>query len=449
MTLMFSFYKAGTSCLSLAYPFVKLHSLLYGKPQKSMYQRFGLYPEIAKRHHHKSPRIWLHAASVGEVSVAHAIFKALEQLLPEFEGILSTTTKTGNDFANSVFPKKTPLIFAPIDIPKTVRDALSFIHPDVMVFVETELWPNWTISASQLGIPTILVNGRISKRSMKRYEKITPLTREVLSYFDCLSMIHLEDSQRIQQMGADKKIIKINGNAKFDNLVRQREASETELIRRRYSLSDRDVVFVAGSTRQNEGEQILRAYQEIVKKYPNLLLLIAPRHIERATDIARCAENMGLDCQFRSDFDGKKIKRTSPLVIIDVIGELSTVYGVSTFCFCGGSLAPLGGQNVLEPVSWGKPVFYGPHMEDFQEARDLIEAAVGDAFLVTDGNMLVKKAVAILEDPEYGQKIGEAARQRVLKNRGAARRHAKEIVTLLNKFGKRSQGTASALFPGI
>ena len=431
MTPISHLYKLGTSCLYLLYPIAKLHCDIFGKNKKSVKQRFGSYPETIVRRNSQIPRIWMHGASVGEISVAYAIFKELENLTSGYEVVISTTTETGNTVAEATFPGNTPIIFAPLDIPKAVAEALSFIKPEVMVFIETELWPNWIRRTHQMGIPTILVNGRISRRSMRRYEKIKVLMKDTLNNFDCLSMIHSDDGQRIQRLGADQKIIKINGNAKFDNLTRPVEDHETKKIRELYSIEDTSVVFVAGSTRQSEGELILRAYQDILKTHPEVQLFIAPRHIERSRDIAGIARSMGLNYQLRTEFDGVRVKRASSVVIIDVIGELSTLYGAGTVCFCGGSLVPLGGQNILEPVSWGKPVFYGPHMDDFQEARELIEDAVGEALLVTDGDMLVQKVVAILDDPDYGKKVGDKARQGVLKNRGAAKKHAQEIVNLL------------------
>ena len=431
MTAIYHLYKTGTAFLSLLYPFLKLHAGVTGRHEKSLKQRFGYYPSDIVTEKNKRPRIWMHAASVGEVSVAKAIWDELAALLPDCEILISTTTETGQAFAKSIFSENISIIYAPVDIPKVVNKALSLFKPDAMVFIETELWPNWTVCTQQMGIPVILVNGRISLRSMKGYERIKRLTKDILDKFDCLSMIHAADAERIARMGADACKIKIHGNAKFDNLTRRNKAEEVESIRNLYGVEDKDLVFVAGSTRQNENEIILKAYQSILEKYPEVLLFIAPRHIERSDEIIRMVRDAGLDCQLRSEFDGNTRQRKAPVVVINTIGELSMVYGLSAFSFCGGSLVPLGGQNILEAVSWGTPVFYGPHMQDFQEARALIESGVGEAFLVKDGNELTQKALFMLKRPEYAKDIGKKALASAMQNTGAAEKHAKEILNLL------------------
>ena len=433
MTPSHNLYRAGTMFVSLLYPLIKMIGRHRKDFTESLDQRFGYYSAAIMGKRIGRPRIWFHAASVGEVSVAGTICRELKKMLPQADIILSTTTTTGQAYAASVFDPHATRLYAPVDAPAAVERALTAFCPDAMVFVETELWPNWTARAVRMNIPVILVNGRISPRSMTRYMKIKSLTRTTLAGFERLSMIHSEDAGRILEMGAEKSQIRVHGNAKFDQMVvseTARAVSKTR-IRKLYHVAETDVVFVAGSTRQDEPEIVMDAWLAVLKKHPQALLFVAPRHIERAGDLAAAAAARGLDCQLRTGFDSNMTKRRAGVVIVDTIGELADLYGISACCFCGGSLAPLGGQNVLEPVSWGKPVFYGPHMQDFQEARDIIEKAVGDALRVENGRELAEKVIHVLDHPEYGKQVGGQARKAVLQNTGAAGKHAEEIINIL------------------
>ena len=424
-------YKTVSNLSLFLMPVARIYSGITGKFRGSIDQRFGIYPADFK-FSNRFPRIWMHAASVGEVGVAVSIYRELIRLVPECDVVVSTTTETGHSIAAAGFPEPVRLIFAPVDLVLAVKRALGFIKPDVLVFVETEIWPNWAAEAYNKGVKIVLVNGRISRRSFRKYLKIKPLIQETLQKFSCLSMIHPDDADRIECMGAPRDKTVVHGNAKFDGLHLQDESAIRSSMRRIYSLNPDDIVLVAGSTRQNEEEVILRAYRELMKTHPGLLLFIAPRHIERSSAIGEMAESMGLDVQFRSAFE-KTGPRSASVVIIDIMGELASVYGIGTLAFCGGSLVPLGGQNILEAAAWGIPVFYGPYMEDFQEARNLIEEAVGAAFLVRSGDEMIRKATAYLENPKAGAVDGEGARSAVIRNSGAAEKHARVIYDALTQ----------------
>jgi len=411
-------------------PIFKLYVAVCGEPSGSFNQRVGDYSRaVLKKSSEK--RIWIHAASVGEVGVASVIVEEIQRRMPGLSIVVSTTTRTGQKIASARLPHSVDLIHAPVDSVFAVRKALGQIRPDILVFVETEIWPNWIMEASARGVKILLINGRISVRSEKKYLKISSLLRPVLNTFYGFSMIHEEDAGRISAMGAPREKISINGNAKYDGLIRAQRTFCIDQVRKTYSLDGDQTVFVAGSTRQKEEGLILDAYEKILVEFPDTVLFIVPRHIERAPDILRLTIGRGHAARLRSRFDGNNLKRTSQVVIVDTIGELAALYGAGTLAFCGGSLVPLGGQNLLEAAVWGRPVFYGPHMEDFQEARGIVESIVGDAFLVRTSEELAEKSIDYLKNPDKRESAGRSVRDALLRHQGAAEKYAELVCRAL------------------
>ena len=378
----------------------------------------------------KSPRIWLHAVSLGEVKVAAPIVESLRKRIPNCSILLSASTDHGIGLARETFGEDIPIVYAPIDTIFSVRAALSRLRPDVLVFLETEIWPAWIVEARRMGIKTALINGRISVRSIGGYLKLKPFFREVLRYVDALSMILQEDADRIKAMGAEPHKIVVNGNAKYDLLASQADpVMETEM-RQILNLEASDPVFIAGSTREGEESMVLDVYERILKQFPDTVLVIAPRHIERTSEIESLLERRGFEYQLRSELDGQATRRTKPIIIMNTFGELFKLYSVGTIVFCGASLVPLGGQNPLEAAVWGKVVFYGPSMEDFLDAKALLEE-VGAGIPVSNPEMLAEKALWFLNHPDALKTSGERAREAVLRNQNAAEKHARVIAKLI------------------
>lgn len=391
-----------------------------------MRQRSGIYSESLIRHISGSPRIWIHAVSVGEVGVAASVIHALKTMMPDCAIVLSTTTMQGQNCARLKLGSMAVCIYAPLDFPQAVRKALSAIRPDMMIFLETEIWPNWLTECRVRGIRTALINGRISVRSIRKYLKIKPLLTEVFGGIDLFSMIGEEDAERIRLLGAPAEKIVINGNAKYELLTGSEDSNIPENMARLYNTCGQPV-FVSGSTRKHEEEIILKAYRDILRIFPDTLLIIAPRHIKRSERIGKLIIRHGLSCQFRTQLN--RTPRTAPIVILDTIGELQAVYSIASVVFCGGSLVPLGGQNIMEPAVWEKPVFYGPSTEDFQDARVLLEKH-GGGVMVKDGHDLAQKVIYYLSHPEEAVIIGKCAKQALLHYKGAAARHVKDICHL-------------------
>ncbi|MCK4467293.1 MAG: hypothetical protein KAU60_02960, partial [Desulfobacterales bacterium] len=287
------------------------------------------------------------------------------------------------------------------------------------------------VEAHRLGIKTAIVNGRISIRTIKGYLKIRPLMKATLNLVDAFSMINEADAHRIEMIGAPGERIEINGNAKYDLLLNQADAKIRTKMENIYNIKGDKPVFVAGSTRRSEEKIILDVYAKIIKSFPETILILAPRHVERVHHIKKLVKEQGFACQLRSDLDKQNCLRTAPIVIVDTIGELLNTYSIASIVFCGGSLAPLGGQNILEAAVWGKPVFYGPSMEDFLDARDLLDKT-GGGIQVKDGQELAEKAIYYLANPHKAVAIGKLAAQAVMSHKGAAGKHADVIYRLLN-----------------
>lgn len=424
-------YKTAACALASAgFPAFWLYTRMSGRHRRGLRERLGFLPPDIGLRLTGFPRVWIHAVSLGEIRVASSVVRALREIVPECAVLISSTTDHGFDLAQKVFGPDIPVIYAPVDLPFSVRKALRRVQPQVLVFLETEIWPAWIEEARALEIRTALVNGRISSRSFKGYRRFRFFFRNVLSKIDAFSMIGEGDAWRIQVIGADARRVSVNGNAKYDLLTEQLDQGAEESVRRSLNLEPETPVLVAGSTRSGEEAILLEAYALIRKAFPETVLVIAPRHIQRARGIVDLARRRGFACRLWSELQAGGEPRTAPIVVVDTFGELFMLYSAATLVFCGGSLVPLGGQNPLEPAVWGKPVFYGPYMDDFLDAKALLEAQ-GAGCTVNSAYNLAGEAVRLLGDSHKRLELGERARRAVLGSRRAAEQHARIVADLL------------------
>lgn len=431
MNLFYIIYVVITTVAFIVIsPFLLLYAVVSGRSLKGLNERLGWISPQGTDLPAGSPHVWIHAVSLGEVRVAEAIAGDLKRLIPDSSITISTMTEHGRNLASEIFGKDARVIYAPFDIIFFVRMALKRVRPDILVFLETELWPAWVSEARRKGVKMAVINGRISPRSFGRYLRLRPLFKYILSKFDAFSMISEEDKQRITAMGADPAKVSVNGNAKFDLLKGLAEPSVEADMRTLFNLQATVPVLIAGSTRTGEEEIVIDAYRKIIREFPDAVLFIAPRHIERSRDIAALLEKNRLEYQFRSDFKDPSQKRDRQIVIVDSFGELFRLYSIGTVIFSGASLVPLGGQNPLEAAIWAKPVLYGPSMEDFLDAKALLEEN-NAGIEVANADMLAEKAIMLLRDKTLLEGYGSRARESVLKNRRAAERHAGIIADIL------------------
>ncbi|MDA8125035.1 MAG: 3-deoxy-D-manno-octulosonic acid transferase [Deltaproteobacteria bacterium] len=412
-----------------------LKMLLTGKYRRSLGPKFGqVSPALREKLKAEGrPRIWVHAVSVGEVTAAAPILAALRVRFPQALLVLSTSTETGQEMAKRLATAADCLIYYPLDLPRVVRKVVNLVAPDLFCLVETELWPNFLRICREQGAAVVMVNGRLSPRSFSRYRATRFFWKGVLTDIETAGMISRTDAEKLADLGMDPGRIQVLGNAKYDGLasrVSPELAKETAL---RLGIGPEEPVFVAGSTHEGEEAAVLSVYGRLLQERPDFRLILVPRHIERAPAVAELVRQAGFaDCLRMSEILAGRKPAGERIILVDVIGELFKVYSLATIVFCGGSLVPKGGQNLLEAAAWGKVVLHGPHMEDFRDEQALL-AEAGAGIPVRDGDELYEKVQELLADPARLAQLGEAGRLVVAKNRGAAHRYAALIADVLRR----------------
>jgi 3-deoxy-D-manno-octulosonic-acid transferase len=402
-----------------------------GKYRKSIGPKLGMVPAETFIAMQGTPRIWLHAVSVGEATAAAPIVKALRQHLPGACIVVSTSTETGQEMARKIVSGVTSFIYYPLDFPWVVRKMIDRVRPDVFAAVETEIWPNFMRACKERKIRVLLVNGRISPRSFRRYYKTRFFWEKILGLADEIGAISDVDSRRLQSIGVPEKKVHVFGNAKYDSLAARVDRSLQEEVSRALAIPPETHVFVAGSTHEGEEEIVLNVYRELLRTHPDFLLIMVPRHIERGAKVVRIASAAGFPDSIRmTEIRAGRARTTERVIVIDVIGELFKAYSLASVVFCGGSLVPKGGQNILEAAAWGKVVFYGPHMDDFSSESDLLERS-DSGMPVREGRELLEGILRLMADPDMLRKKGEAGRMAIASNQGASQRYAKLIMDAL------------------
>jgi 3-deoxy-D-manno-octulosonic-acid transferase len=367
------------------------------------------------------PGIWIHAVSLGEVTAAVPFVQALHARYPAHRIVVSTVTETGREAVEQRLGGIATPCYAPLDFPWAVARAIERIRPSAFLFVETELWPNLLRALSRRGIPAVLINGRLSSRSYRRYRWLRWFFAGVLDHVTLALVQSDRDVTRFVSLGAPPHRVIRTGNLKFDQL-QQGSAQVTAPDRRTLGLTDHERLIIAGSTHPGEEEELLDCYRLLLETHPSLVLLLAPRHVERADALEATVKKHGLAAIRRSRLSDPYGEITGPRVIIlDTRGELSAVYRHAVLAFVGGTLVPVGGHNVLEPALWGRPVLFGPYTDHCAELAELLLQA-GGAIRVADGRELAVEAGRLLKDRSGLDTAGSAARRVVLENRGAVQR---------------------------
>jgi 3-deoxy-D-manno-octulosonic-acid transferase len=419
-----------TLAAMLAVPYYGAKILFTGKYRQSIGPKFGFNRPELYDGMRGTPRIWMHAVSVGEVTAAAPVMAALRADFPDACLVLSTGTETGQEMARGLIPEATAIIYYPIDIPHVVRKLIRLVRPDVFVLTETELWPNFLQACRNQGVRVVMVNGRLSPRSFKKYQRTRFFWKEVLKDIEEMGVISEIDASRARAIGMAPEKIHVLGNAKYDGLAAKVSPALREETARRLNTSAGERILVAGSTHAGEETVILEVFRKLLAVDPDFRLILVPRHVERAGEVTDLVRQAGLDSLALTQIDQGRTMRDEKVLVVDKIGALFKIYSLATVVYCGGSLVPKGGQNILEPAAWGKVVFYGPSMEDFRDEKVLLEAA-GAGISVNDGQELADKMLALLRTPEALASKGEAAGRVVAANRGAARRYAALIKDVL------------------
>jgi 3-deoxy-D-manno-octulosonic-acid transferase len=411
-------------------PYFLYQALRHNKYLGSLGQRFGYLPVSFNLDGDES--IWVHAVSVGEVLAARPLMSALRKRYPSLRLFLSTTTLSGQQLARRSISDVDAVFYLPFDWGFTVRRTLNLVKPRLFVMVETEIWPNLLRECRRRGIRTVLVNGRISYRSFPRYRIVRPLFRKVLQDVERFCVQGEETARRLTELGADPSRITVTGSLKFESMhATPTPGRGPERVLRFFRISPNRPVLVAGSTMRGEEELIVRAFNRYRATAigSHALLVLAPRHPERFGEAERICRQEGLSTIRRSELPIDAEPRADA-VILDTIGELSQLYQIATAVFVGGSLVPTGGHNILEPAVFGKPIVFGPHMQNFSE---ITEAFVtnGAAVQVRSERELDDAILSLMNDPVRRARLGAAARALVDANRGAKDRTLAVIAHLL------------------
>ena len=401
-------------------PFLALWLLTSAKYRDRLPRRLGFGLSRMVRGLRPGPRVWVHALSVGEVASARPLLLAIRQEMPEMVVILSTTTRGGKEYAKRLAGLVDCLVPFPLDLYWVVARFIKLLRPDLFILVETDFWPNLLARLGRQGVPSLLVNGRITRRSMARYQRFKFLFAPLFNGFKMISMQMAEDATRLAELGLDPRKIVACGNLKYD-LVDSLTRPGPVLDLGTCGLTGRPLL-VAGSTHKGEEAVLLQAFAALRATYPGLAMVIAPRSLERAAEVMSLAVEAGLTCGLRSTSAGNK---PCQVLVLDTLGELALLYRQAELAFVGGSLVKEGGHNPLEPAFFGKPVLFGPDMSDFAEiSRDLLR--VGAAETVT-AESLLGIIGSLLSQKERRARMGQAAADLVQSHQGAAHRHLELI----------------------
>ena len=412
-------------------PYYLLRGLRFGKSRRGIRERLGFYsPEqIATIQSRRT--IWIHAVSVGETRAAMPLIRQLHSQYPEFQILVTNVTETGHEVALKV--KEIDLcLFFPFDFPSAVRKALNTVNPELIIIVETELWPNFIKLADQSDIPLALVNGRISDRSFPRYRFIRFLLKPILETFSVLCMQSQVDAERISVLGAPDRRVENTGNLKFDYELKNVSAEEIGQRKKHYRLPEAVTIYVAGSTHAGEEKQLLEAYRQISPQIKQkLILVLIPRRPERKRDVVLLLKELKFQYRLRSSLKERdSLLAAGEVLLVDTLGEVLDFYSIADLVFVGGSLVPTGGHNLLEAALLAKPVIFGPHIHNFKEiSAKMIRAGAG--VKVADQQGLVRQSVKLLNDPPYCRAMGEAGRSLIAENAGTTERTMHHIAKLL------------------
>jgi 3-deoxy-D-manno-octulosonic-acid transferase len=397
--------------------------------------RFGFYPkEVLSRLAKLQRPIWIHAVSVGEVYVAGQVMRGLRAERPNTHFVLSTTSSTGWKEAEKLLSPEDVLIYFPLDFPSAVKRALKAIKPKMLIITETEIWPNMIRTAHTCSIPLYLVNARIADKSEKGYRKLKFWFAPVLNMFTRIFAQSRLDKDRLEAIGANPDIIEVTGSFKYD--VAQRAPEKEEAIRAflaRFGINENHTVLLGGSTWPGEDTILINIYKRLHPRYPNLRLVIAPRHFEKADGVQaeivkagfRCLRKSKLTPTFTAPPDSQAI------ILADTTGELMGFYGNSDIVFVGKSLCEHGAQNMIEPCLCGAATLVGPYTENFRPV--MTDLLASEAIIqVQDAAALENEIVWLLDDPAARKALGERAISAVMRRTGVVKAVFKQMCAALN-----------------
>ncbi|MEA2084004.1 MAG: 3-deoxy-D-manno-octulosonic acid transferase [Thermodesulfobacteriota bacterium] len=428
------------SALILLGPFLVVGILLIPKYRGRILKRLGigsdLFPDTGSTHR---PRIWIHALSVGEVTSARPLVRDMRKAFPHAMILFSASTRSGGETAVRILDDYVDRFFPfPLDFFPSVRRFVKRINPDLFILVETDFWPNFLFELKMKGIPGLLVNGRISKKSFDKYNGKKWFFSPMFNSFSFLCMQTESDAQKMVGLGVDVEKVRTFGNLKYDSVEPGAEERNGKSCSKNAVRADGPAnlgipasrtFWVAGSTHAGEEEILFNVFKRVRQEFPALFLVVAPRNVDRGDEILRIADKTGLAGCLRSK---GSVAAYADFLILDTLGELIKFYSICDMAFVGGSLADEGGHNPLEPACFAKPVMFGPHMDDFDEiSKDLLDA--GGAVRVCNEDEIYTHLQSWLADRSLMEETGVRAETFVNRHRGVTARHIELIRSILNE----------------
>jgi len=446
-------------------PYFLFRALVNGRFRKELTQRLGSLTGPS----FKRP-IWIHAASVGEVFCCIPLLKRIKKDFPQSGIVMTAMTHTGHEAAKTQIPEVDTVFFFPIDHPLVIRRAIARVQPSLLLIAETELWPNLLRSCGKKGIPIVLFNGRISQKSFRGYQFLIFLFKRCLKFVSAFLMQTEEDRKRIVEIGASSEKTKVVGNLKFDQTFAAVTQEGVGQMAKSFGFLGNEKILIAGSTHDGEEEILISLFKDLRKIDPHLILILAPRHLDRLGEVERILERESIPWKKRTgftplesptihggakapslltgftndqDLSDRKKNELPWVILLDTMGELMSLYSLGTLVFIGGSIVPVGGHNPLEPLFFKKCILFGPFMFNFSEvSRGLIE--IGGAIQVTGKEDLLLHLKRLLSDERARKEMGEKGFQFLKKHQGATERVFKEIKPFLSRIESQEFGVQSS-----
>ncbi len=412
--------------LVLASPWLVLSAVRKGKYREGWGQK--LLGQVPRRDS-RATCVWIHAVSLGEVSLIASLVAEIRRRHPDWDIAISSTTLTGYTLARSRYAEHT-VFYCPLDFTWAVRRAIERIRPKLLVLAELELWPNLIAEARRAGAKVAIVNGRLSDHSFRGYCRLRPLVRRLLSHLDLIAAQNPLYADRFLELGAPTEKLFVSGSLKFDGAQNDRGNPATVSLRQLAGFQEGDTVFLAGSTQDPEERLALAAFQALAPAHPDLRLVLVPRHPDRFEEVAQLLSASGVAWQRRSQLNGGADANPGRVLLVDRVGELAAWWGTAKIAYVGGSMGKRQGQNMIEPAAYGAAVSFGPQTRNFREVVEALLAADA-AVVVSGGAQLTEFLRRCLEDPQFADRLGQRARQVVAAQLGATQRTVDLLDALL------------------
>nr|WP_285764672.1 lipid IV(A) 3-deoxy-D-manno-octulosonic acid transferase [Microbulbifer sp. NKW57] len=420
-----------TWLLRLSMPFILMRLWWRGRRAPAYRERWRERLGVVPARRGRAKLVWLHSVSVGETLAAVPLIRALRSRNPDWQWLVTTTTPTGSERVRDAFREQLGRnmlhYYAPYDLPECLRRFTTQLRPDLLVVMETELWPNLLRHCDRRQVPALLANARLSEKSARGYARIGGITREMLQSLDRVVAQYQDDGDRFIRLGLPPERLSISGNIKFDLEIPAGLRSEALALADRWRGGSKRPLVLAASTHAGEEEQVLDAFAKVLEERENALLILVPRHPERFGPVAELCRKRGYDVCRRSE--GIPPKPEQQVLLGDTMGELLKFFGASDIAFVGGSLVPVGGHNMIEPAAWGVPVICGNHLHNFARVSEMMQRD-GAMAVVEDADALAEKILWLLSDDNLRQKVGRRALEVAEANRGALQRLIHEVEAL-------------------